>query len=277
MKVLKTLMFVVFATLIVGALTGCGGGGGGGDMTGGGGGDSGGGYDTDEFRKIQFWTYEECGNKKVLIESKDLARELDQGYFDNWGEPWYGGVWDSPFPGTTSDLLPAGNYNMCYERRCSGEWKHRYFGLNVDRGWSGQVPATIEVGDPAYWQSDNPGGCPTGIGGVGGGGGGDGGSGDGGDGDHGGGTATLNVINEHEDCSINEVYISLSSSDSWGSNVLTSGVVASGETASFTIGSCNNNIDLKAIMYCMTPAITIKSMNNYLECGKTYTWKPNPW
>ncbi len=272
MKVLKILMYAIFATLIVGALTGCGGGGGGGggDMTGGGG-SGGGGYDTNEFRKIQFWTYEECYQKKVLIESKDLARELDQGYFDNWGEPWFGGVWDSPFPGTTSDLLPAGNYNMCYERKCSGEWKHRYFGLNVPGGWDGQLPDVIEVGNAANWQSDASGGCPVGIGGVGAGGGGDHG------GDHGGGTATLNVINEHEECSINEVYISLSSSDSWGSNVLTSGVVASGETASFTIGSCNNNIDLKAIMYCMTPAITITSMENYLECGQTYSWKPNPW
>ena len=167
MKVLKTFMFVVFATLIVGALTGCGGG----DSGGSGGGGSGGGYDTNEFRKIQFWTYEECHQRKVLIESKDLARELDQGYFDNWGEPWFGGVWDSPFPGTTSDLLPAGNYNMCYERKCSDGWKHRYFSLNVPGGWDGQLPDVIEVGNAANWQADNPGGCPVGIGGIGGGGG----------------------------------------------------------------------------------------------------------
>ena len=126
--------------------------------------------------------------------------------------------------------------------------------------WSSElIPEGVYVYD-AWTQWDRDGACPVGGGGGG--------------GDHGGsgGSATITIVNDGIGGQIQEVFISPSSSDDWGPDLL-SGFIVEGSEQTITTFYCDMNVDLMAYSYDMTvdPYVT-SSFDNYVECGKSYSW-----
>jgi len=244
-------------------LAGCGGGdsgGGGGDYSGGGDDnlDCSVGVDLHEFRHLQFYVEgagqnDSCNQRAVKIHEYELYREHDACYFTpTVAEEWIGGVWEGYPHSTTTFSIPTGSYKFCYERFCSGEWIHTIYNpISIDVGWDGQDPMAIKIDDNSEWGSGT---CNGGGGAI------------------PPETAAVLYIKNIGTYPISEVYISLSSSDGWGNNLIPEGkALPPGEQMPITINNCNQNYDFKVVHY-VNGGIPQESTGNYVECGQAYTW-----
>ncbi len=265
MKVFKSLMFVVFTALIVGAFAGCGGGGGGGGNSGDGGvtGD----YDWK-------WVVFHTGNKNEYLYSFVRPYEYTLAYPGNDTELFEDYLPDlavapvqewPDYRGVDKMFLPQGSYTFCYEifHPDTYSWTHRIIGslpndpaVVLSPASSENIPEGVYVYD-AWTQYDTAGKCP-----------GSGGGGGGGT-PPSGGSAIVNVENAG-DYPISGFYLSPSSSGSWQNNFVPEGkVLPEGGRTTLTINNCNQEYDYKVVFY--ENAYTAQeNYNNYLECGNEY-------
>ncbi len=264
-KANKLIMFMISLGLACGLMTGCGGGHGGGDDHADAGG---GGVNTNyEWKPVVFYTYTHNEDLYAFVRpyEYELAYPEQTGDFEN-ELPKLAVAPLENYPETNTlyyMYLPQGDYSVCYEifHPDTREWTHRIVGslpnepvVSLNESTSEDMPPAVYVGDD-WSQFDKPGACdaedpqipPTSA-------------------------ATLVIENQPgSGADIVDVYISPSSNDYWGPDLLT-GEIAPGAEQDFTIADCDKETDFKLVFSTASGGEVREMMNNYIECGSPYKW-----